>query len=103
MNQNQRVREFSAGYYLVDNTNVIPYNGSRAIANSELIKELTQYVGAPIFKLGNSHEPAHAEKTVPADTVAVPDHIRYTREDPLLLAKEPTVLELMMSGEIGHT
>jgi hypothetical protein len=92
-----RVEDFSAGYYLVNDTNVVPYNGERVIATAELINDLTQHVKVPVVKIGDGHYTPDIEAAVPADTVAVPDSYSYDDEAPLLLAKDGYARDLLIT------
>lgn len=97
----QIVRPFSAGYFMV-NAAVLQHSGDAVIMPSDLYGELDNYVTDPLLRIDNEHHWASAEKTVPADTIAVPRDVDIGGTCPVLLAKDETASRLVNSGKEKH-
>lgn len=68
------VEVFSSRYYLTQ-LYVVPYNGGQAVVDKERfdrIQRLYMHTRPLVFKIGNSHIPAHGEAMVPPRTLALP-------------------------------
>lgn len=94
----QIVRPFSAGYYML-NASVMGHSGETVIMPSDLYRELVNYVTEPLLRIDNEHYWPSAEKTVPAETIAVPTDVSISGSCPVLLAKDETAGRLIGSGK----
>jgi hypothetical protein len=90
-----RVKDFSAGYYLLD-AEMTHYNGDHAAAPRDMMAQLARYTSPPLFRAGDEHFYADAERGIPANTIAVPDEL--PSDEPVLLAKEQTAVNMMLRG-----
>lgn len=86
-----QISEFSSHYYVLD-ADVVPYTGDRVVASNELYNGLRWYVDEPLLHVGTSHYWLEGEAAVPADTIAVPNHVDHPDEAPVLVAKDENAL-----------
>lgn len=93
----QIVQPFSAGYFML-NTNVLPHSGEAVIMPRDLYSELGSFVTRPLLRISDGHYWPRAEKTVPADTIAIPRHLPRDANAPLLMAKDDTAARLIETG-----
>lgn len=94
----KRVRPFSTGYFMI-NARVLDHTGDEIIMPREFYGELRQYNSEPLLKVRNSHYWPRPEKTVPSDTIAIPDTVEAEGAPSILLAKEETTRRLVDTGE----
>lgn len=102
MNQyEQPVEDFSEQYFVMPDVDVRGFSGSRVAVSDDLVRELGQYVSAPLVKLSTGHYWLKTEWGIPPDTIAVPHQQEETTNQPLL-AKDHTVKALLNQGVIDY-
>jgi hypothetical protein len=98
---NKTVRDFSAGYYVID-ADVKQYSGETVAAPEDYVADLMEYVDQPLLKLGSSHYWLTSQWGIPANTVAVPDHAEVPEDSPVLMAKDREMMDLLLSGGVDR-
>lgn len=93
------IEHFSSAYYMVD-AEVVPYNGDEVIAQREFLQDVMEHTRFPLFKIGNGHYWAEPERSVPSQTVAVPDDVQSQHSEPVLVAKNNKAFEIVTDGEV---
>lgn len=87
------IEDFSKGYWLVD-ARVVPFSGEKVTTSNALGYEMLRHTRYPILKIGNEHRRVHAESSIPADTIAVPQDAEPDGYNHALLAKDETAQRL---------
>jgi hypothetical protein len=85
------VEDFSAGYFIVD-ADIVEYTGGSVAAADDFLRELEEYAPVPLLKIGSRHYWPEEQHAIPSDTVAVPTDMGATRNESVLLAKNPGVM-----------
>lgn len=93
------IEEFSRGYWLVE-ANVLPFSGDRVTTSHDMGREMLDYTRAPLVKVGGEHSQVVTERSIPADTIAVPRDLQSHRDDHVLMAKDETAKRVLNAGTI---
>ena len=92
------LENFSAGYWLAPEFQVVPYDGNYAIIQDDVFQELMAQTGSlcPVAYVGGSHYELFPEHMMPAHCVAIPNRgTAGVREGDALLISKGNGLEAL--------
>lgn len=96
-----RLRDFSEGYYLVENVKCVEFTGNKAVVNDQLYTLMEQAADKPLIKAGDNHYWPDWEVAVPADTIALPDFGGMNDSPHVLLAKDTRAKDMLHDGSVS--
>jgi len=94
-----KIERYSDKYYILADTDILPYQGSDIAVGEDLYAYLHEYVRSPIVKTNGGHYQVSQQRSIPSETVAVPKEY-YDDPEHLLVAKNRETFDLLMSGEL---
>lgn len=95
------LENYSSRYYILADTDILPYNGDNVAVDDELYEYLLEYVRSPIAKVNGGHYKIQPEWGVPPHTVALPDTWNAHDRDHLLIAKRRETMDVLMSDGLS--